>query len=220
MTQFYLAHLAFSVAKNCYNAAFVQRAFVEANERFKNTVTRYSGRAGSALAGAKSTRGGSFIREVREFPAWPCHSSSCNDIVFLQVFGLNVDGSEAVLRPSGNDSDSSGGTDGAGGRASVSYGKNVKTARGRNAGKEDSNETTADLSTASADSTDAHRAGDVVSKANQDAEYRRALNDMLLLRLFNESSTVQQPKLQLPPPTDMRQIYSTTTPPLPADDGI
>ena len=54
----------FLVAKNCYNAASVQRAFVEANERFKNAVTRYSGRAGSALAVGRSSSGG-FIREVR-----------------------------------------------------------------------------------------------------------------------------------------------------------
>jgi hypothetical protein len=66
-----VSHLAFSVAKNCYNAASVQRAFVEANERFKNTVTRYSGRAGSALAGSMSSRGGSFIGEVRVFTVWP-----------------------------------------------------------------------------------------------------------------------------------------------------
>ena len=53
-----------TVAKNCYNAASVQRAFVGANERFKNTVTRYSGRVGSALAGGVSKTRRGFIKDV------------------------------------------------------------------------------------------------------------------------------------------------------------
>jgi hypothetical protein len=48
-----------NVAKNCFNALAVQKVFLEAHEKFKNVVTRYSGRAGSALA-----KGGSVIDEV------------------------------------------------------------------------------------------------------------------------------------------------------------
>ena len=39
-----------NVAKNCFNAQSVQKAFLEAHDRFKNVVTRYSGKAGSALS--------------------------------------------------------------------------------------------------------------------------------------------------------------------------
>jgi hypothetical protein len=78
----------------------------------------------------------------------------------------------------------------------------------------DANETMVDLSAASTDSTDARGLGDVASKASQDAEYRRALNDMLLLRLFNESSAGRRPD----PPSDMRPIYAAITPPPPGDN--
>jgi hypothetical protein len=50
-----------NVAKNCFNALAVQRVFLEAHDKFKNVVTRYSGRAGSALSLAK---GGSVIDDV------------------------------------------------------------------------------------------------------------------------------------------------------------
>lgn len=49
-----------NVAKYCFNALAVQRAFLEAHDKFKNVVTRYSGRAGSALA----TKSGSIIDEM------------------------------------------------------------------------------------------------------------------------------------------------------------
>ena len=52
------------MAKNCYNAACVQRAFQEANDRFKNFVIRYSGRVGSALANSYLSSGGSVITEA------------------------------------------------------------------------------------------------------------------------------------------------------------
>mmetsp|Transcript_17019 Transcript_17019/g.28390 ORF Transcript_17019/g.28390 Transcript_17019/m.28390 type:complete len:1248 (-) Transcript_17019:206-3949(-) len=48
-----------NVAKNCFNALAVQKVFLEAHDRFKNVVTRYSGRAGSALA-----KGGSVLDKV------------------------------------------------------------------------------------------------------------------------------------------------------------
>jgi hypothetical protein len=52
------------VAKNSYKAAAVQRAFLDADERFKNVVTRYSGRVGSALAYSSRSSGGSVLKEV------------------------------------------------------------------------------------------------------------------------------------------------------------
>jgi hypothetical protein len=56
--------LSSSVAKNSYKAAAVQRAFLDADERFKNVVTRYSGRVGSALAYSSRSSGGSVLKEV------------------------------------------------------------------------------------------------------------------------------------------------------------
>jgi hypothetical protein len=42
----------------------VQRAFLDADEKFKNVVTRYSGRVGSALAYSSRSSGGSVLKEV------------------------------------------------------------------------------------------------------------------------------------------------------------
>lgn len=59
-----------NVAKNCFNAPSIQRVFLEAHERFKSVVTRYSGRAGAALSLEK---GGNVIDQV--------FGSSINDTV-------------------------------------------------------------------------------------------------------------------------------------------
>lgn len=133
---------------------------MEANERFKNTVTRYSGRVGSALAGAFSIRGRGFIGEVSPVCSRLCEHLICDPLVtvLLQVFGLSVDSPETSHRQHGGITTVE--SDCGNGRTSVSYDTRDKVATEVRAGSKDANVSISDhLSSASMDSTEVHGLG-------------------------------------------------------------